>query len=152
MIHGAVVGDVNADGKLDIVGMRSDIVYGSCDEYQCYDPVTTRSARVLLGYGDGSFALPAVSNLGTLSSASIFTSAVLADFDGDRFPDLAASASASDYDYVYQGAVTVAQSDGIWTLPPPPPPSITMSDVTVAEGNTGTRAATFTVTLSAAYG
>src|SRR5207244_3393558 len=46
----------------------------------------------------------------------------------------------------------VARNDGIWTVPPPPPPSMTIGDVTVTEGNTGTRAASFTVTLSAAYG
>src|SRR5207244_4338812 len=41
-------------------------------------------------------------------------------------------------------------NDGNWAPPPPPPlPSITIGDVAVAEGNTGTRAA-FTVTLSAA--
>src|SRR5207253_10021266 len=39
---------------------------------------------------------------------------------------------------------------GVWTSPPPPPPSIAIGDVTITEGNTGTRAAVFTVTLSAA--
>ena len=90
-ISTAVVGDINADGKLDIVVMRSDTEYSSCDDYGCYDPVTTRSARVLLGYGDGSFAVPAISDLGTLPGESFFSSAVLGDFDGDGFPDLAAS-------------------------------------------------------------
>ena len=48
--------------------------------------------------------------------------------------------------------VHVTLNDGIWTAPPSPLPSITITDVTVAEGNIGTRAATFAVTLSAAYG
>jgi len=40
-------------------------------------------------------------------------------------------------------------SDGV---EPPPLPSLFLNDAMVTEGNTGTRAATFTVTLSAAYG
>jgi hypothetical protein len=45
-----------------------------------------------------------------------------------------------------------AWNDGIWMPQPPPPPTITISDVTVTEGNTGTREASFTVILSAASG
>src|SRR5262249_4796098 len=45
--------------------------------------------------------------------------------------------------------VSVLVNDHSWPLAPPPP-SITINDATVAEGNTGTTAATFTVTLSAA--
>jgi FG-GAP-like repeat len=107
---------VNADGKLDIVWTHNDIEYGSCDDYQCYDPVTTRTARVLLGYGDGSFAAPAISGLGTVPVYGVLSSLALGDFDGDGFPDLAASESA--FDYSYQGAVAVAPNDGIWALPP----------------------------------
>ena len=48
----------------------------------------------------------------------------------------------------------IADSDpdiaGPYSLNGSSPPSMTISDVTVAEGNTGTRTATFTVTLSAA--
>ena len=92
-------------------------------------------------------------DLGTVAGHADFKSPVLADFDGDGFPDLAATEqSTSEEGAVVYGGVHVALNDGNWTPPPPPPPSITMSDVTVTEGNTGTRAATFTVTLSAAYG
>jgi hypothetical protein len=143
-MNSAVVGDVNGDGKLDVVAMRSDTQYGSCDDYGCYDPVSTRSAWVLLGYGDGSFAVPAVSELGTLPGESFFSGAVLADFDGDGAPDLA----ASDSD---QGTVAVAHNNGNWTVPPPQPVIRVGGDVAVTEGNTGTRPATFTVTLSVAY-
>jgi hypothetical protein len=42
-------------------------------------------------------------------------------------------------------------NDGNWTPQPPPPiPSLTISDATVTEGNNGTVAAVFTVTLSEA--
>jgi hypothetical protein len=136
-------GDVNGDGKLDIV-----VIPGAYD----YDEWTSsRSMHVLLGHGDGSFA-PVVSDLGTFSGIGYLTSAVLADFDGDGLPDLATSdvyAANNATPSVYRGPF-VARNDGGWTVPPPAPPSVTVSDATVSEGNTGTRAATFTVTLSAA--
>ncbi len=152
---GTVAGDVNADGKLDVVSLRSDYEWSDVYDSYAYITATTRSARVLLGNGDGSFAQPIVVDFGTVAGQTGFTSPVLADFDGDGFPDLAATENFTPpYDegpVVYRG-VHVALNDGTWTLPPPPPPSMTISDVTVTEGNTGTRAAHFTVTLSAAYG
>jgi large repetitive protein len=46
--------------------------------------------------------------------------------------------------------VFVGLNDGNWPpVPPPPVPSITIHDSTVAEGSTGTVAATFSLTLSA---
>ncbi len=143
--HGTVAGDINADGKLDVVSLRSE--YESSDGFNI--TATTRSARVLLGNGNGSFAQPIIMNFGTVAGQTDFTSPVLADFDGDGFPDLAATEKFTPSDegpVVYRG-VHVALNDGTWT---PPPPSMTISDVTVTEGNTGTRSASFTVTLSAA--
>jgi len=100
------------------------------------DPVTTRSARVLLGNGDGSFA-PVTVDLGTLPGAAASHLPLLTDFDGDRFPDLAASEYYAVDDGgpgVYRG-VYVMHNDGNWTVPPPPPPTVTIGDVTVTEGN-----------------
>src|SRR5262249_13502890 len=47
--------------------------------------------------------------------------------------------------------LSVLLNDGIWdgSPPPPLPPSLRIGNVTVGEGNTGTQAVTFTVTLSA---
>jgi len=50
------IGDVNADGKLDIVEAASVFSLSGPDPF--FDTVTTLSVRVLLGYGDGSFAPP----------------------------------------------------------------------------------------------
>ena len=63
------------------------------------------------------------------------------DFNGDGRPDVASANSGSNN-------VSVLLNDGIW--PALDAPSITINDVTVTEGNTGTTAATFTVSLSAA--
>lgn len=132
------VGDVNADGARDVVVIRNE--YG-----EPTNPVSIRSATVLLGLGDGSFAPPIVSDLGPLAGVQL-ASAVLEDFDGDGSPDLA----AADY---YGGGVAVAHNDGSWTFPPPPPPpTVRIGDVTVTEGNSGSTIAAFTVTLSATWG
>ncbi len=51
------------------------------------------------------------------------------------------------------GGATIADSQGIGTIlndDAAPPPSLTINDVSVTEGNSGTRAATFTLSLSAA--
>jgi hypothetical protein len=122
-------GDVNGDGKLDVV----------------LDDSNYNTASVLLGNGDGSFSLPITSNLGN----NYFTSFALANFEGNGHPDLVAT--AMDPDYANPGFVVVAHNDGNWTPPPPPPPSMTIGDVSVIEGNTGRRAATFTVTLSKSW-
>lgn len=45
---------------------------------------------------------------------------------------------------------TIQDDDDVPPPPPPPPPSMTIGDVTVTEGNSGTRNAVFTVRLSKA--
>jgi hypothetical protein len=140
--------DVNADGKLDSVNLDYNVVF-----YSDFGADTIRYAQVQLGDGDGSFASPVISDLGTVRAESTAGSPMLADFDGDGFPELVVSEfRIQESGYAY-GVVGVAHNDGIWALPPPPPPpSITISDVTLTEGNIGTRAANFTVSLSAASG
>jgi hypothetical protein len=93
------VGDVNGDGKLDVVSVDSNY----------------NTASVLLGNGDGSFAVPITSNLGILSPNNYFTSVALADFEGNGHPDLVAT--AMDLDYANPGFVVVAHNDGNWRPP-----------------------------------
>ena len=63
--------------------------------------------------------------------------------------DIAVGNDGSLY-YLARGNGTVYRVQNTPTTPPPPPlPTLSISDVTLAEGNTGTTNATFTVTLSA---
>src|SRR6185436_1693057 len=66
------------------------------------------------------------------------------DFNGDGWLDLAATNGGD-------APVSVLINDQSWGAPPPPP-SVSINDVSVTEGNAGTVNATFTVTLTAAYG
>src|SRR5262249_18306598 len=66
----------------------------------------------------------------------------VADFNDDGQPDAAVT-------HRYSNKVSVLLNDGTWSAPDAP--SITIGDVTVTEGNTGTTAVAFTVSLSAAY-
>jgi hypothetical protein len=96
-----------------------------------------RSLVVLLGNGDGSFQAPQV-----LIDGPDAWLVGLADFNADGFQDAAVNVTESE--------VSVLLNAADW--PAPPPPALTITDVTLTEGNTGTRSARFTVTLSAGYG
>ena len=138
----AVAGDVNGDGKLDLVGLTSWTQYGSYGPGGNYDPTTTDSATVLLGYGDGSFAPASASVLDSYPGYVSYDpgTPLLGDFNGDGWPDLAATGSAKN-------RVAVALNNGNWPVPVLPP-SMSIGDAAVTEGNSGTVDAVFTVTLS----
>jgi hypothetical protein len=140
-LSGAVVGDINDDGKLDLVVVTSVTAFGSYGYYGGYDPVTTDSAKVLLGYGDGTFAAAATSAISSRASYNTITSWMLKDFTGDGMPDLA----AAEY---WGAAVHVSLNSGDRSPPPPPPAVLRIGDATVTEGNTGSISASFEVTLS----
>jgi FG-GAP-like repeat/Calx-beta domain len=161
------VGDFDGDGKLDLVtanmpnisvllgtgtgsfrAAQNDsagsqprtVSVGDFDGDGKLDLVTGNAYNVgvLLGTGTGSFRQPLNVAAG-LQSGQVS----VGDFNGDGRPDVVSANYGSD-------DVSVLLNDGTW--PAADTPSITVNDLTVAEGNSGTTAATFTVSLSAAYG
>jgi hypothetical protein len=112
----------------------SYVVLGDFNSDGRLDVADTNNSAVLLGWGNGTFSPPIPVSLGSASSATA------GDFNGDGWLDLATTPFIGS-------TVSVRLNDHNWT---PPPPSLTIGDVTITEGNTGTRAATFTVTLSTA--
>jgi hypothetical protein len=162
-------GDVNGDGKTDLVTANrySDTVgvlpgngLGGFGPAQAYDTggyaasvaladfnhdgapdVLTADTfadgvSVLLGRGNGTFSRPVVSATGAYAWG-----AAAGDFNGDGWAD----AAAPDY---YGADVAVLVNDHAW--PAANAPSVSINDVTVTEGNTGSVTATFTLTLTAA--
>lgn len=159
-------GDVNADGNLDAVvpslsysnvsvhlgNGQGSFLYDSSRVYSTMSgpgPVTLADfngdgkvdiaavgyqgdINVLLGLGNGNFRPSMVVATGTSFPSGIMTG----DFNGDGRQDLVAAGS-------------VLINDGNWI--DVNAPSITVNNVTVTEGNTGTTASTFTVSLSASY-
>jgi hypothetical protein len=82
-------GDINADGKLDLVTTTSQYVidgyyqgyYGGWYSYGH----TEGRVNVLLGHGDGTFATPRTTNV----DGSYLPSVAAGDFNGDGFADVA---------------------------------------------------------------
>ena len=155
-------GDFTGDGILDLAtaGNTVDILPGNGDgtfigEVPLYvDPVAlapadfngdshldlvtadaSNTVSVQLGTGAGTLTLPLV-----FAAGSVPTAVAVGDFNGDGRPDVAAANAGS-------GDVSVLLNDGDWLALDSP--SISITDVTVTEGNSGTLAATFTVSLSA---
>ena len=115
--------DFNGDGKVDLV--VSDLA--------------SSAVNVLLGAGVAgtvAFKPPVNAVVGARPVA-----VVVGDFNGDGRFDVASANGANN--------VSVLLNNGSW--PALDAPSITINDVTVTEGNTGTVSADFTVSLSAAY-
>jgi hypothetical protein len=130
------VGDINDDGKLDIV-TSSNFYTQTGDYYSGYSGFYTGQINVLLGYGDGTFASPTGH---VLADGTYASGVAVGDFSGDGLPDVAVTNSDSD-----SGNVSVLINAGEWVLPA----RLSIADATaVTEGDSGTVAVTFTVTRS----
>ena len=115
-----VLGDFNRDAKLDIATAN----------------YSGDNVSILRGVGDGTF--PTIETF----AVGAGTNAVSAgDFNGDGWLD-AATANGNG------NTASVLINDQSWSSPPPP--TVSVSDASVTEGNTGDASATFTLTLSAA--
>jgi hypothetical protein len=116
-----VLADFNGDGNLDLATPNT----------------ADGTISVLLGNGTGTFEPPV-----TTSGGAEPTALAIGDFNGDGRVDAATSN--------YGGTVAVTLNDGVW--PALDAPTIAISDAaSVTEGNAGTVAALFTVSLSTAY-
>lgn len=138
-LDSAVIGDVNGDGDMDLTAVGA----AACETYGyyggCYDETHTRQASVLLGDGQGGFSLPIVSSLGVANTTYVLLiDAALADLTGDGLLELVT------IDGGYQPAAIVAENDGVWIKPE----ELSIEDVTIVEGDSGSLDAIFTVTLS----
>jgi len=121
------VGDFNADGKLDLMATSNQFTCTSSDYYGCNDGFWSGNVNVLLGRGDGAFTTPMTSTV----EGGFLTSEATGDLNGDGFPDVAV------VDYNTKN-VAVLINDLLW--PPADLPLVTINDVNVTEGNTGTTA------------
>ena len=113
--------DFNGDGKLDAIVTDYDL----------------GTVSVMLGNGDGTLRF-----FGAFATAGA-SDVVTGDFNRDGRPDAAVANAGSR-------TVSVLLNDGDWETPPPPPPvvGVSIGDITVTEGDSGTKSATFTLTLS----
>ncbi|OPF19969.1 hypothetical protein B1L04_00355 [Microcystis aeruginosa KW] len=121
------VGDFNGDGKSDLAVANFN----------------SNNVSVLLGTGTGSFGAATNFTVGTGP-----LSVTVGDFNGDGKSDLAVANFNSNNVSILLNAdptATVTITDV-----PQPPISLTINDVTVTEGNSGTTNAVFTVSLSSA--
>lgn len=114
--------DYNNDGQVDVATSN----------------VGANTISVLLGAGAGAFTPPVSSSAGSYPLAL-----AVGDFNGDGRPDAASANNSSSNN------VLVLLNNGTW--PAVDSQLLTINNVTVVEGNTGTTAVTFKVTLSAVY-
>lgn len=137
-----VTGDVNADGKIDLVSAVSYVTFRSYGYYGGYDPFVTRLTTVILNQGGGMFSAPQTATL-DIEDGLYYTNTKglqLSDFNRDGRVDLALVDPFSDY-------LGVAVNDGHWVGIP----GISVSDTTTTEANGVTTDAVFTVSLSTAH-
>jgi hypothetical protein len=164
--------DVNADGRLDLIaangygGVGVSVLLGNglgAFSYSTYGTYGAYDADVGDFNGDGRADIAVSTGAGTIGvllgtgapgsaafkppvisadAGSYLGAVAVGDFNGDGLPDVVATAGGAN-------SAIVLLNDGDW--PALDVPSLSITDVTVTEGNVGSVNATFTVSLSAPY-
>jgi hypothetical protein len=104
-----VVGDLNNDGKLDLVVLgKTDLPTGYYSYYGTPILQTNGYVNVLLGNGDGTFATAST----TLTNASELTASAVGDFNGDGKTDVVTTALDTD-----SAGILLGNGDGTLQAP-----------------------------------
>ncbi|HTB94239.1 MAG TPA: FG-GAP-like repeat-containing protein [Candidatus Sulfotelmatobacter sp.] len=96
-----VAGDFNGDGKLDLAMAVGDV-------YPAFPDLL-----IFLGNGDGTFASPLETSVGSIGTMSGATTVVAADLDGDKFLDLVLATNTGFATGLGYNAVTVVLNCGL---------------------------------------
>ncbi len=113
------VGDVNGDGKLDIVVSNSCLSYDDCPFIDILYPMGHPTVGVLLGNGDGTFKPAVTYDSGGFQRPDVGSSVALADMDRDGVLDIIVTNSCGYIDDCAQGTVSVLFGNGDGTFRPP---------------------------------
>ena len=111
-----VVGDVNADGKLDLVTTGYS-AWGGCDPYGYCSGGASTFVNVMIGQGDGTFITPYTNSyfLFDGTPAATQSAAALTDLNGDGKLDLVHSLAGSGTTASF--AVLIGNGDGSFSAP-----------------------------------
>ena len=112
------VGDLNGDGKLDIVVTNSCLSYDDCPFNDILDVMGHPTVGVLLGNGDGTFKPAVTYDSSGFQRPDVPSSVALADMNGDGILDIIVTNSCGCIDDCAQGTVSVLVGNGDGTFQP----------------------------------
>lgn len=113
------LGDLNSDGKLDIVVANSCVSYDDCPYNDILDAVGHGTLGVFLGKGDGTFHSVVTYDSGGYVDPVIDPQVALADLNRDGKLDIIVTNSCGDTTDCPEGTVSVlfGNGDGTFQLP-----------------------------------